>query len=91
MEKLSKERIDKTCQLALADADTREENAGYSGAMNDGGASVIRSYVEIWKAGLSEQIPKALKNYYDEIVCEEDPEWKEYKRLKAKFRDREGR
>ena len=73
--------IKKIMDLILKDADKKAEDAGYSGRMDDGGASRLRDQVKFYQLGMNDQIPNDWKKY----VKETDPEFSEYIRLKNKF------
>lgn len=79
----------KIIQQALAryrqEAHNAEESAGYAGEMHDGGARVMRLEADAYEAGLKQEVPAFLKGHYDTIIKEQDPEYKEYLRLNAKF------
>ena len=73
--------IVKVMELVLEDAHNKAEDAGFGGRMDDGGASVMRSQVEFYRAGLNKTIPTEWNKY----VKMTDPEFSEYIRLKQKF------
>lgn len=60
-------------------------DAGYSGAMNDGGASRLEDAVNAFEAGLQGIIPECLMKHYQEYQRANDPEWAELQRLGKKF------
>lgn len=77
--------IEKVIDLVLKDAHNKEEDAGFGGRHDDGGASVMRSQVEFYRAGLNNSIPKEWNKYVKEYMTMTDPEFSEYIRLKQKF------
>ena len=77
--------IEKIIELVLKNAKKRKENAGYNGSMDDGGASILKTQVEFYKAGMNGTIPSQWNQYAEEIRKVSDPEFAEYMRLKNKF------
>lgn len=67
-------------------ADRLEHDACRSGAMNDGGAYILRDKVKVFEAGLQGQIPADWERIVAPLL---DPEYAEYQRLKAKFERRQ--
>lgn len=71
-------------------------NTGYSGGFGDGGAGLIEMETEFYLAGFEKRIPKSWEGLYqvcehsynEEVRIKSDPEYKEYVRLKEKFKDR---
>lgn len=82
---MTDEQIQAIAEKVRVKAAKLRNDAGYSGRMDDGGASTLLSNLEFWLAGLQEQIPEAFQEYADEITREADPEWAEYQRLQKKF------
>lgn len=64
-----------------------EMNAGYSGAMHDGGSRDLNNQIECYIHGQHSELPTLWKTYYDEFKVKNDPEYKLYQRLKQKFGD----
>lgn len=77
--------IDKIIELVLKDAHNKAEDAGFGGRHDDGGASVMKSQVEFYLAGVNRQIPKEWNKYVQQYKTMTDPEFSEYVRLKQKF------
>lgn len=77
--------IEKLIELVLKDAHNKSEDAGFGGRMDDGGASVMRSQVEFYRAGLNKTIPTEWDKYVKKYLEIYDPEYSEYLRLKQKF------
>ena len=73
--------IDRVIDLVHQDAKRMAENAGYSGAMNDGGASVLENQVRFYLMGRSGEMPDEWKQYANKL----DPEYAEWQRLQKKF------
>ena len=66
-------------------------DAGYGGEMHDRGASRIEDVVDAYQKGLHGDTPanvKALASHYQEWESENDEDWKEFLRLKEKFKDK---
>lgn len=66
-------------------ADELKLNAGYAGSSHDGGARELRNNIEVFKAGLSGNIPNSWKKDYMEFKDRKDPEYLIYLSLKDKF------
>lgn len=79
--------IEKVMQLILADAHNARESAGYSGSWSDGGASVLEAQVQYYRYGMQGTIPPDWSKYARQAEVAEDPEYAEYLRLHAKFKD----
>ena len=62
-----------------------EDTAGYSGAMNDGGARAMRESFSMYKQGFNKILPVKYKALLEEDAKHRDPEYQEYLRLKKKF------
>ena len=77
--------IVKVMELVLKDAHNKSEDAGFSGRHDDGGASILRSQVEFYRAGVNHTIPTEWNKYVKEYLEMTDPEYIEYTRLKQKF------
>lgn len=77
----NKELFDKIIPLVLAAAKSAREDAGFSGLMSDGGASILEAQVKFFQYGLSCQFPPEWEQYRKLL----DPEYIEYLRLKRKF------
>jgi len=67
------------------DAQTREDNAGYSGEWGDRGANILRTQVEFYKMGVAGTFPPQWAEYQRIAEREADPEWAELQRLRKKF------
>lgn len=86
------ENIQKIITLVLADANKRRESAGYSGRHDDGGgAREIENQVKFfsygWDAAHSRS-GNSIPIEWKEFEIQLDPEYEQYKKLKAKFGDR---
>ena len=74
-------------------AEKRKTDAGMSGRMDDGGASVLLEKLEIFETmwdGLSlpeSRVPKFIKPTLVKIEQSHDPEYQHYLQLKAKFEE----
>ena len=77
--------VGKLLSIVLADADTRERNAGLSGRYDDDGAGALRREVEAYQCGMAREVPSTWKHYAEQLLREDDPEYAEFKRLAAKF------
>lgn len=80
-----RELLEKAKNLYLKAADNAEQNAGFSGLMSDGGASVMRKQVKAFMDGLDQVVPDFLAPYVTQIVRESDPEYAKYLELKKRF------
>lgn len=61
------------------------ESAAFGGSMGYDGASRLEALTNSWEAGLKRLVPDELQGHLAEFERENDPEWKEYNRLKEKF------
>lgn len=77
--------IEEVMSRVLRAAQMAKEDAGWSGRMDDGGASEMATQVEYYRYGMEGVIPPEWEYYVNELKCEKDPEWVEYRRLKEKF------
>lgn len=89
--------MDKSFMYAVANqrlkkADDLRANAGYSGAMHDGGSGRVQDEANAFICGLSGILPNGwntemakVQMDFDQKVKEKDPEYKEFVRLKEKF------
>lgn len=77
--------IDAVLIRLLEKARGLELDAGYSGSMNDGGASFIRMKVEAFRHGLNGTLPEEWIEIVEQINAENDPDWGTYQKLKSKF------
>lgn len=66
-------------------AQGNRDSAGYNGEWGDRGASNMEDKLNFWLDGLAGRIPKEYQQYADAMTIENDPEYQEFKRLKAKF------
>jgi hypothetical protein len=80
-EKFPVVNVEGLIKLVLKDAHSKRENAGYSGAHHDGGASLIEAQVKFYNYGRAGQIPPEWKSLESHL----DPEYQDYMRLKKKF------
>jgi len=77
--------IAKLATAVQAEANTKRENAGYSGSWNDGGAGALESVLNSWLVGLKREIPEMFREIAEEMVKQQDPEYQDWLRLNAKF------
>lgn len=84
---MSDRRHDRIAELARIDAENKAESAAYGGRMDDGGARFLNAIVDAWEAGLRGAVPSSLAEYESQEQRESDPEWREYRRLQAKFEE----
>ena len=77
--------IDRALALYNMAADRAAEDAGWSGALNDGGCKEMKARINSYICGREGKIPDWLEPYIKEAKSQEDPEYLEYQRLKAKF------
>ncbi len=75
------EKYDQIKKLVERDADEREVCAAHNGEKHDGGASGLRTDLKFWNEVLNLDVPNRFKKYESQL----DPEYEDYKRLKAKF------
>ena len=80
------ENINEFLEFLRRKATKLQDDAGYNGRHDDGGASHIRDMIDVYIAGMSQQLPENWKRYYEEFQKEGDPEYQEYLRLKNKFK-----
>ncbi len=66
-------------------ANTVENDAAYGGCYHDGGAGVMREKIRFLKHGMEHTVPPEWATLYADATAEEDPEYAEFLRLKAKF------
>lgn len=69
----------------IEEAAMLEENAGYSGAMNDGGCGRMIENVEMFVHGWFKSIPREWSSRLTKLAHKNDPDWQEYQRLRKKF------
>ena len=69
----------------LAKAHQAREDAGYSGAMHDGGSAIMKQYVKIVQDMRIGNVPEFLTQTLLEIQREQDSEYQTFIRLKNKF------
>lgn len=82
---ITSEVIQQALLKALELAEKKREDAGYAGAMDDGGASALEMQVTSYANGWLHEVPAWLQVYVDAIIHESDSEYDEYWRLKEKF------
>lgn len=78
---------DQFIQFLRNKVQSNREDAGFNGRHDDGGARVLEDQIEVYKAGLKNIMPLVWQPYIVEFVKSTDPEYAEFKRLKAKFRE----
>ena len=74
-------------QVVRREVEYMREDAIWNGRRDDGGAGRLEEILEAWLAGMSGKTPSTLKKYEDIVHKENDPEWKEFQRLRCKFGD----
>jgi len=84
---MNRDILNKAMDLCVKEIAQRRENAGYSGSMGDDGAGALQDELTAFKAGLYGELPEFLKEHYQEVQRNLDPEYAEYKRLQKKFED----
>lgn len=72
-------------EFVLAKAQSKGIDAGYNGAMNDGGQGALEREVEAYVAALACTAPKCWDEYVKEFNRLNDPEYSEFLRLSKKF------
>lgn len=75
----------KALDLYRRKANVLEMNAGYSGAMNDGGACKMKELAMAFEDGLNKKIPSFLEPFVKKIIRETDPEYQKFLELKQRF------
>lgn len=90
MDDLTRKALEMVMSLIEAKADEDAANAGFNGEHGDRGASTRRAMVNYYRMGMSGVIPndwhKMVEDAKKELGREQDPEYREFKRLQAKFR-----
>lgn len=76
--------IDKVIAVVLVEAERMRLNAAYAGELDDGGAGSLMEQVKFYQYGMKNVLPKEWEKYAELL----DPEYKEYLRLKEKFKGR---
>lgn len=82
--------IDEFVARAIHRAASLRVDAGFSGAMNDGGSGALFHSLQAWICGIIHSAPpgRDFKSIAKQMVKEIDPEeYKEYLRLKTKYGD----
>lgn len=84
---MNADKVDMVRVMTKVEAVARKlgENAGYSGAIHDGGSGVIEATVKYYRYGMLGEVPPEWQPYAAEVIAEADPEYATYQRLKAKF------
>jgi hypothetical protein len=91
MKEFSVEYIIEAISEIEVHAAERKNNAGWAGAMNDGGASVLLEKLEIFetmwdgKTLPESRVPKFIKPVLIKVEQSYDPEYQKYLKLKEKF------
>jgi hypothetical protein len=78
-------RMRRVFSIMESQANTVENDAAYGGSYHDGGAGVMREKIRFFKHGMENTVPPEWASLYAEITADEDPEYAEFLRLKAKF------
>ena len=76
---------ERAAELMLDYAKRLITDAGFGGRWGDDGAGEIAVQVDVFRAGLAGRIPQAWLPVLTRITQEDDPEWQDYQKLKAKF------
>lgn len=63
-------------------------SAGMNGRMDDGGGGALIAQVDAFEAGLAKRLPSGWERYAEQAKAEADPEYAEFRRLRAKFAGR---
>lgn len=71
----------------LQEAKNREMDAAHGGRHDDGGATDLRTAVRYYQYGQQGVLPPEWQAFADQEARQQDPEYAEYQRLKAKFKD----
>jgi hypothetical protein len=66
-------------------ANKLRDDASYTGAWSDNGASDLEAKLEAWLSGLKREVPLVFKEFYASVKRDNDPEYAEFLRLKRKF------
>ena len=79
--------------LIKTDAESKRDDAGYSGAMHDGGARELEKELETFLCGINQTFPKRWDKYVNlakkkmELErLESDPDYIMYKKLQHRFK-----
>jgi hypothetical protein len=80
--------LEAVMSLVVQEANRLEENAGFGGEYHDGGAGVLRDGVNMYRLGMARRLPAGWVPFVKQMRDEQDPEFEEYQRLKAKFGDK---
>jgi uncharacterized protein YihD (DUF1040 family) len=78
--------VEKLFPIVEAHARQLRDDAGYSGAMNDGGAGIVLAQLKFYKYGRDRVIPPEWSQYAKDYARSVDPDYSEYLRLKEKFK-----
>ena len=85
MSKYTVGEICKVIQKYRADAETKRQNAGYSGMNHDDGASKMLEKADAFLSGWNKSVPCWLEAVILELRQDEEKERAEYERLKKKY------
>jgi len=83
--KLKPDQLPLIAAMIKNEAHNKREDAIFSGAMHDNGASGIINELEFYEAGVSGEIPKKWEKYVKELDNIADPDYETYLKLKKKF------
>lgn len=78
---MNEDDIKKLTEIILKNAKRCEEDAGFGGRMDDGGAQRLRDQVKFFMYGYEMITPPEWKSYQVQL----DPEYEKYLELKKKF------
>lgn len=71
------------------DVQARKDSSARGGGRDDDGASRDLDMLAAWLDGLHMRVPAQLNRIYKRFVRAQDPEFKEYQRLKARFENQD--
>ena len=75
--------IEELIKAVKIEAKNRADNAAYNGERHDGGSSTLLNQVKYYEMGMKGEYPEEWERFNRHI----DPEYKDYLRLKNKFRE----
>lgn len=85
---INEDNVHRVVKFMRAKAQLYRDNAGYSGAMHDGGAARLEEAIEAFLHGyFRKSWPQKWFKDIEEMSKNDDPEYKEYLRLKDKFKE----
>lgn len=78
---MNEDDVKKLTEIILKATARKEDDAGYEGGMNDGGASRLREQVKFFMYGFNLVVPPEWREFQVQL----DPEYQKYLELKKKF------